>query len=156
MVITAALIAGLLSVMPPSGSADLSVELDAHNTLVLVGARYDVTITNNGPDALESATVVVRFEDTPFPSGAPTSCTTDRPARTLTCVFGSLAVGGSATVSATVFYSYGGPRRPIHATATRTASAPADLNQANDADTATCYYDGAQGIPSTGRPDLLC
>jgi hypothetical protein len=156
MLITAALVAGLLSVVPQSGSADLSVDLDAHNTLVFAGARYDLTVTNNGPDPVESATVVLQFEASPYPTGAPNTCTTDLPARTLTCVFGALAVGESATRSTTVYYSYGGLARQIHTTATRTASTPSDPNQANDADTETCYYDGSQGIPSTGRPALLC
>jgi hypothetical protein len=74
----------------------------------------------------------------------------------LTCDFGALAVGGSATMSATVYYSIGGPPRLTHATATRTASTPFDPSQVNDTDTDTCYYDGSQGIPGTGRPSLWC
>lgn len=156
MLTIAALVAGLLGVVPQSGSADLAVDLNAQNTILLAGARYDVTITNNGPDRLESATVVVQLDNAPLPSGAQNTCTVDRDARTLTCDFGALAVGASATRSATVYYSLGGRPRLIYATATRTASTPADPNQANDSDTKTCFYNGAQGIPIPPTPSLTC
>jgi uncharacterized protein DUF11 len=156
MLITAALLAGLLSVVPQTGSADLSVDLDARHTIVLAGANYDVTVTNNGPDALESATVVMQFEAAPIPGSAPANCTVNQTAKTLTCALGTLAVGASVTRSITVYYSYGGLARQIYTTATRTASTPVDPNQANDSDMESCYYDGSQGIPSTGQHALWC
>lgn len=155
MLITAALVAGLLGLVPQSGSADLSVDLSAQNTILLAGARYDVTVTNNGPAALESATVVVQLENSAYAS-TQSACVPDHQAHTLTCVFGALAVGASATMSGTVYYPMGGPPRMIYATATRTASSPSDPNAANDADTETCYYNGAQGIPLPGYPALSC
>jgi hypothetical protein len=156
MLITAALVAGLLSVVPQSGSADLSVDLHATSSIVFNSARYDVTITNNGPDPLTSATVVVQLSETGYLSGTQNTCTGDSQAKTITCVFGPLAVGASATMSGSAMYPMSGRARLIYATATRTASSPADPNQANDADTVDCYYDGSQGIPPTGRPSLWC
>lgn len=156
MVITAALVAALLGVVPQSGSADLSVDLSAQASIVFNAARYDVTITNNGPDPLGSATVVVRLDETPYPYGTENTCTRDLQKRTLTCVFGALAVGASATMSGSALYPMGGPARRIYATATRTASTPSDPDPANDVDTESCYYDGSQGIPPTGRPSLWC
>jgi hypothetical protein len=51
---------------------------------------YDVTITNHGPNALTSATVVVALEQPVM--GAARGCAPDRVARTLTCEFGPPAM----------------------------------------------------------------
>lgn len=157
MFATAALVlaAGLLGATPAQQTADLSVDLRAQGTLILPGARYDVVITNNGPDALESATVVVTLEH-PVLGTAPTACVTDTAARTLTCSFGPLPAGGTATASGYVYYLITGEPRQIVATANRTASTPSDPDPSNDTDTKSCTYHGPSGIPPSPYPPLWC
>lgn len=150
-----ALAASLLGAPPAQQAADLSVDLLARGTLLLPGARYDVVITNHGPDALESATVVVTLEHQVLGT-APTACVVDTVARTMTCSFGPLPAGGTATASGYVNYLITGPPRQVTATANRTASTPADPNPGNDTDTKSCWYSGPPGIPLPPYPPLWC
>jgi hypothetical protein len=157
MFATAALVlaASLLGAMPAQQAADLSVDLDAQGLLLLPGARYDVSITNHGPDALESATVVVTLEH-PVMQSTPTACVLDTAARTLTCSFGSLPAGGTVTASGYVYYLINGAPKSVKATATRTASTPSDPDPSNDTDTKTCWFEGPSGIPPSIHPPLRC
>jgi hypothetical protein len=157
MFATAALVlaAGLLGATPAQQTADLSIDLRAQGIQFLTGARYDVVITNNGPDALESATVVVTLEH-PIWGTAPTACVTDTVARTLTCSFGPLPAGGTATATGYAYYLISGEPRQITATANRTASIPADPNPSNDTDPKSCWYWGPPGIPPSTVPPLWC
>jgi hypothetical protein len=158
MFTTALLLAASLFGAAPT--ADLAVDLKAQGTDVLPGARYDVTITNHGPEPLASATVVVKFEYQTW-SSASEPCEHHPGAYTITCTFGPLAAGATATLSRTIYYfvipseSESIPT-PVNATATRTASTPADPNPANDADTKRCWYWGPSGIPPSTYPPLSC
>lgn len=159
MFTTALLLAASLFGAAPT--ADLAVDLEAgHETLLLPGARYDVTITNHGPEPIDSATVVVTFEYQTL-SSATEPCVHEPTAYTITCTFGPLAAGATATLSRTIYYlglPWASPSRPtpVNATATRTASTPADPNPANDADTKRCLYRGPAGIPPSPFPTLSC
>jgi hypothetical protein len=146
------------SLLTASPAADVAVDLNAWATYLLPGARYDVTITNHGPKPLASATVVVRLAY-PTSSGDPQPCVHDPAANTITCTFGPVPAGGSATMSKTVYYysiPVQTPATPVDATATRTASSPADPNPANDVDTKRCWYDFQPGIPPSPYPPLSC
>jgi hypothetical protein len=150
-----ALVASLVVAAPvqQSAAADLSVGLSAqHSTVVLPGARYDVTVTNHGPDPLESATVFVTFEY-PVTRGGTPPCAVST--KTMTCEFGSVPVGGTATMSVWIYYfGLPGPG-PVTATATRTASNPPDPNAGNDTATERCWYYGPSGIPIQPYPPPL-
>lgn len=148
------------SVLTAAPTADLAVDLSARGTYLLPGARYDVTVTNHGPEPLASATVVVALGYQTL-SSATEPCVHDPDAYTITCTFGPLAAGATATLSRTVYYlgiPWESPSRPtpVDATATRTASIPADPNPANDADTKRCWYWGPSGIPPSTYPPLSC
>lgn len=159
MFTTALLLAASLFAAAPT--ADLAVDIEGRGTYLVPGARYDVTITNHGPDALQSATVVVKLQY-PTTSGSTEPCVLDSAARTITCTFGPLPAGGTATLSKTVYYvgipAPVPPTRPVpvDATATRTVSSPADPNAANDTDTEHCWYSGPVGIPPSPYPPLGC
>jgi hypothetical protein len=146
--------ASLLGAMPAQ-TADLSVDLGARGLPLLPGARYDVSITNHGPSAVESATVVVTLEH-PVMQSTATACVLDTVARTLTCSFGPLPAGGTVTASGFVYYLINGAPRSVNATANRTASTPSDPNPSNDTDTDSCYYQGYLGFPPPTFPPLLC
>lgn len=147
---------GVLGILAPGSATastsgnrsgtDIVVGLDAIGSVLLAGARYDVSITNNGPEALTSATVVVQLDSRSGPSGTPPPCPLDTTTDTLTCTFGPLAVGATATVSNWVFFAL--PYQThltIYATATRTASTPTDPDPSNDSATVPCSYSEAPG-----------
>lgn len=134
-----ALVASLLSV---ASTADLAVDLNAKGGVVglIPSARYDVTIANLGPDPITSATVVVELEYRPV-FGTASPCVLDIAGKTLTCTFGPLTAGASATMGMHIYLGNVSDRPTvIDATATRTASSPSDPNAANDTDTAPCWY----------------
>jgi uncharacterized protein DUF11 len=123
----------------PSSGADLAVDLRANALLLLTGARYTVAVTNNGPQALSSATVVVRLD--PRTTGiSPGPCTGDTVADTVTCQFAGLAVGATATATFVATFTLPYQATSVAATAARTASSPPDGNAANDSDTFTCGW----------------
>src|SRR5690348_16360640 len=70
---------------------DVAVGLDALGSLVLAGARYTVSVTNNGPQELVDATVVVQLDPRVLGNPVPPSCPYDAASDTLTCSFGALA-----------------------------------------------------------------
>jgi hypothetical protein len=84
--------------------------------------------------------VVVQLEYRTF-AGSTSPCVLDSTGKMLTCTFGSLPAGASATMGMLVyFFGINEQRTQIDATATRTASSPSDPNAANDTDTDSCSY----------------
>lgn len=140
---------GVLGIIAPAPAAaadgpgaDIAVGLDAFGSFLLAGARYDVAVTNNGPETLTAATVVVRIDPRALTGGGPRPpCPMDAIADTLTCSFGPVAAGATVTLSAWVYFSLPQERHvTVEATATRTASTPADPDPSNDSATTTCAY----------------
>jgi hypothetical protein len=128
----------------PAG-ADLEVHLGAVGSLLLPAVSYSVTVTNHGPAALDSATVAVKLDSRAWfmTSGPP--CTLDKPTTTLTCPFGSLASGATATDKASVNFNIRSASS-VDATATLATSTPPDPNSANNSDSHHCFWDGSVGI----------
>jgi hypothetical protein len=150
----AATLLGAAATTPFPTGADISVDLNMESTVLLNGAHVEVSITNHGPKPLASATVVVQFGANAAPT-QPMPCAFDGAAETLTCSFGALPVGSTATIPTTVYFLISG--RPIRFsnTATRTASTPSDPNSANDTDSEDCNYIGG-GFPPPPIPTLYC
>lgn len=137
-------------------TADLAVTLDSIGSVLLAGARYTVTITNHGPDQLDSATVVVRLDPRfSATTAGEVPCPLDRNAATLTCTFGPLPAGGSASVNPFVYYSIKKDHAEVPATATRIASNPADPNSADDSDSTSCTYRRSE-FGQTWPPAMIC
>jgi uncharacterized protein DUF11 len=128
---------------PPA--ADLAIHLTAVGTVLLPGATYKVSVTNNGPDVLGSAAVVVQL-DHRVSMANPSPCSVDLTAATLTCTFSELAAGATATRNTVVWFA--GIRTPanVDATARRVASSPSDPNSANDSESRNCYWDSYVGV----------
>jgi hypothetical protein len=133
-------------------TTDVAVQLKGAGFPDGAFGRFDVSITNNGRDPLQSATVKVRA-DRPVLT-AQTPCSFHRPTATLTCQFGTLAVGATATASSVLWFSLGSQFDRFDLTATRVASVPADPNPTNDTAIETCEWWGS-GIPPLGGP-LKC
>lgn len=129
--------AGILATPSAPGSGtDLTVGLTADGSYLLPGARYEVSVTNNGPQPLTSATIVVDLD--PRVSGAvnpPPTCSVDTGAATLTCSFGPLATGATAATTTWVMFVLPPAPTTVTATATRASSTPPDPNPANDSAT---------------------
>ncbi|ONI87562.1 hypothetical protein ALI144C_09270 [Actinosynnema sp. ALI-1.44] len=160
MLTTAALLAatllGAAATAPLPVAADISVDLAVTSTTYLLpGANFELSITNQGPEPLTSATVVVRFGADGGPT-FPTPCAFDSAADTLTCPFGALPVGGTAKISFTAYFAIGGPPMHFTNTATRTASTPLDPDSANDSDSVRCDYIGSGGFPPPAVRTLYC
>ncbi|MFF1269193.1 hypothetical protein ACFVZE_25505 [Streptomyces anulatus] len=121
----------------PNPQADIAVDVTAtpHLGILVPYLTYTLTARNTGPDAVTSATITA-----PLPSGTSATnlspgCTTS--AGTVSCAYTGIANGASAGKSFRVplsLLSLG----QVTVTGTRTASAPTDLNPANDRDSATC------------------
>lgn len=146
--LVAALTATLLTSGARAGavpaSADVSVDLTAVANLLLPVADYRVSVTNNGPRPLASATVVVTLD----PRGATTTAPCAFADATLTCSFGALAPGATATLTNRVHFDVFYTAATLDATATRTASTPPDPHAGNDTDTARCHHESDQvGFP---------
>ncbi|MFD7731671.1 beta-propeller fold lactonase family protein [Kitasatospora phosalacinea] len=115
-------------------SADVAVKLTAGAlSSKLLTLTYTLTVTNNGPGKLTSATV-----DALLPESASTGeddCTID--AGKATCTIGALDVGASTTrtFAAPLTAALG---KSYKASATRTASSPADPEPGNDTSEVTC------------------
>lgn len=137
--------------------SDLAVGLSAIGVPVLPGASYTVSITNNGPEPLTSATVVVQLDRHVGLIGTnpPSPCPLNTKAATLTCSFGVLPVGATASLQNTVYYSLRQDRGTLVATATRTASVPVDPDSGNDTDSVTCGY-WTPGIGNPWPPPVYC
>jgi len=146
---------GSVAVAAPSATAapsamaatDISVELDAMGHVVVPAVLYLITLKNNGPDPVSSATVVVQLD--PLAGGVfnPPPCPYNSVNDTLTCTFGPIAPGATVTKD-TSFVVYGvvGPTQ-VTATATLATSTPADSSASNNASSATCDYRRNTGLP---------
>lgn len=142
--VTAALLMPGAQADAAPSSADLSVDLTAVTALLMPVVDYRVSVTNNGPQPLTSATVVVTLD--------PRSSITTAPCvfadATLTCSFGPLAPGATATLTNRVYFDVLYTEATLDATATRTASTPTDPHAGNDTDTARCRHESEQiGFP---------
>ena len=116
--------------------ADVAVTMSAVGSPGLPSGdiTYTVTVTNNGPSALTSATITAPL---PTPMAAESSeCSTA--GHTVTCSIGALANGASTTRTFTVPVGLLTIGIPYAVTAARTASAPTDPNPANNSATRTC------------------
>jgi hypothetical protein len=135
---------------------DLAVGLHATGSVVFIaGARYTVSLTNNGPQALVGATVVVQLD--PHVAGTPPafpSCPYDAATHTLTCSFGALAAGATTSLAGTIYFTFPTVEADFDATATLASSTPADSNAANNTATAHCHYTWRPGIPIQPWPPL--
>ncbi|WP_051223847.1 DUF11 domain-containing protein [Conexibacter woesei] len=120
---------------PPE--ADLGVDLSATASLLNPRVSYDAAVTNNGPAAATSATIT-----TQLPSQATgissSTCTYASGTDQVSCPIGALADGATTHATFTATYGLLTIGLPLHATATRTASAPTDPNASNDSDSADC------------------
>lgn len=136
--------AGGTSAVVPAGrftytapTADLAVSLAATPVGGLFSGRvdYTLTVTNQGPETVTSATI-----SADLPAGftaSSTDCTIA--AGKLTCaVAGPLAKGASVTRHVTVHVGLLNLGRTFTVTAARTASAPTDPVAANDRASRTC------------------
>ncbi|HEY3477613.1 MAG TPA: IPT/TIG domain-containing protein, partial [Streptomyces sp.] len=117
-------------------AADAGVTLKATPVSGLLGGRidYTVTVTDHGPSALTSATVTI-------PLSAPlraTSSDCSVGANGVTCTVGPLADNAGAVRHFSVPVGLLSLNLPYSVTAIRTASAPVDLNSADDRATRTC------------------
>lgn len=95
---------------------------------------FTVTVTNNGPAAVRSATVAATV-----PLGlraSSTSCSTSNGGAV--CSFGAVPVGGKATATFSVPAGLLDIGLPFRFGAQRTASSPTDPNPANDSAATTC------------------
>jgi hypothetical protein len=149
-VFAAMVVLGSLTVSPAAAtpaSADLLVEVDAMGHVVVPAALYTISLTNNGPQPVTSATVVVQLDTRAGGVFNPPPCPYDAVADTLTCSFGPIAVGATATKH-TSFVVYAlTPPTQVTATATLVSSTPADPAPANDSASATCDYRANTGLP---------
>ena len=101
--------------------------------------HFDVSITNHGPDPLQAATVTLRADRLMLSAPTPCASVFDWPSSTLTCQFGTLPVGATATVSPFPTFIFNGGTATKHVlTVTRVASTPTDPNPTNDTATRTC------------------
>ena len=79
--------------------------------------------------------------DEPFTATMPANCTADGPAQTITCDFGPLPAGSTATASPVLYLMHHDMGfGQFSATATRTASTPLDPNPGNDSAVHDCHY----------------
>lgn len=158
---------GVLGILVPDSAAastggsrsgaDIAVGLDASGGVLLASARYDVTVTNNGPETLTSATVIVQLDPrAAHPGGSPPQCPMDTTADTLTCSFGPLGVGATTTLSTWVFFSLPPAYLTVYATATRTASTPTDPDPSNDSATTPCGHGQSPGGFPPNQWRLYC
>jgi YVTN family beta-propeller protein len=117
-------------------AADVGVGLTAvgHPGLLAGTIGYTVTVTDHGPSALGSSTVTALL---PVPMTASSSdCTTS--GRSVSCGFGALAPGASATRQFSVPVGLLTLGLPYQVTVTRSASTPVDLNPGNDSAARSC------------------
>lgn len=121
-------------------AADVAVRLVARPLFnhFKSSVRYDVYVTNNGPDPLDMATITASL---PAPLAATSGQCTPGDG-SVTCGFGTIEPGATQRQSFTVpghLFSIG---RFYAVTARRTASSPMDPNAANDEASRTCIAFG--------------
>lgn len=117
--------------------ADVAVGLTGaaqKNGLLSLQLDFTVSVTNNGPAAVRSATVTATVPDGLRVSS--TSCTAS--GDTVVCPFGAVPAGGRATATFSVPAGLLDIGLPYTFTARRTSSSPTDPNGANDSAATTC------------------
>jgi hypothetical protein len=128
----------VLTILAPApDDADVAVSLDASvRSLIISRITYTVTVKNNGPAAATGIRVTGTYPAGLVYAGA-TGCTRVAGTRTVNCDIAALASGATATRT---FAADAGllTLGNLVATATRTASSPADPNAANDQASRTC------------------
>lgn len=123
---------------PPADEADLAVSLSAAGVFLQSKIDYTLGVTNNGPDALTSATIVTQVPPTTTSVANLGTCSYNNTLKQVSCPVGTLASSASTnfTFRATIGLLTVG--LPLHAEAQRTLSIPNDPNPANDTDPANC------------------
>ncbi|WP_170300552.1 FG-GAP-like repeat-containing protein [Myxococcus fulvus] len=117
-------------------AADVAVRLVARPIYkhLKLFVRYDVSVTNNGPDPLDTATITASL---PAPLVAePGECTPGE--GSVTCDFGAIEPGGTRSQFFTVPTNLFSSGRFYAVTVRRTSSVPMDPNAANDEASRTC------------------
>ncbi|MEU2877118.1 hypothetical protein [Streptomyces sp. NPDC007070] len=119
---------------PPT--ADLAVTLTATGVPGLLGGRidYTLTLTDNGPSALTSATVTATLPSPMTATGNSCAATSGH----VTCAVGALAAGASTTRTFSVPVGTLTLGLPYTVTAKRGTSVPADTEPADDTASRTC------------------
>ncbi|MBN8467395.1 VCBS repeat-containing protein [Corallococcus exiguus] len=122
-------------------AADVAVRLDARPTTCnrTPCLRYDVTVTNNGPEPLDMATVTASLP-VPLTASPGGDCTPGT--RSAICGFGPINPGATQRRSFTVPLNLFTIGLPFTVTARRTASTPVDPNAANDQSSRRCTVIG--------------
>lgn len=101
---------------------------------------YDVSVTNHGPDALTSATVTLQLDSRAHTIWT-SPCTFVVATDVVTCPFGAVAAGATATIGFSAYYvMHGSSFATLDTTATRTVSTPQDPVVSNDTDAARCRW----------------
>jgi Domain of unknown function DUF11 len=121
--------------VPPT--ADLGVSLLATaGGLASRQVVYDVAVHNNGRNTASSATITTQLSSAVSAVDSAT-CTINFATDRVSCPIGSVANGATTHATFTATYSLLS-LDALPATATRTTSAPFDINAANDSDSAAC------------------
>ncbi|MGB3439145.1 MAG: hypothetical protein WBA97_10380 [Actinophytocola sp.] len=123
---------------PPADEADLAVGLSAAAVLLQPRIDYTVGVTNNGPDALVSATVVTAVPSTTTSVTNLGPCSYNGTLKQVSCPVGALASSAGTNFTFRANISALTVGLPLTAATQRTTSSPNDPNPANDADTANC------------------
>ncbi|WP_051367646.1 DUF11 domain-containing protein [Hamadaea tsunoensis] len=122
---------------PKPPAADLAVDLQAVAKPALLNSaiEYTIKVTDLGPDAATSASITATLPNGSTATQLATGCT--QAGSVVTCTYGALSNGANA--SKTFRLPVGAlTLGQVKVTATRTTSAPADPNAANDTASATC------------------
>jgi uncharacterized repeat protein (TIGR01451 family) len=120
-----------------NAKADIAVGMTGvaqKNGLLGLQLNFTVSVTDNGPASVRSATVTATV-----PVGlrvSSSSCTVS--GNTVSCPFGSVPVGGRATATFSVPAGLLDIGLPYRFTAQRTSSSPTDPNSADDSAATTC------------------
>ena len=123
---------------PPADEADLAVSLSAAAVLLQPRINYTVGVTNTGPDALSSATIVTAVPSTTTSVTNLGPCSYNGTLKQVSCPVGALAASGNTSFTFRANISGLTIGLPLNAGAQRTASSPNDPNPANDFDSANC------------------
>ncbi|MGC5009573.1 hypothetical protein ACLQ2R_02290 [Streptosporangium sp. DT93] len=121
--------------VPPTADIDVDLAAQPNLGILIPYLRYTLTARNNGPDAVTSATVKAILPPGASATNLSAGCTVA--ASTVTCTYGAIPQGTSVNKTFRVplsLLSLGN----VTVTGTRTTSAPADPNPANDNASANC------------------
>ncbi|MFJ7063269.1 hypothetical protein ACIQVA_37390 [Streptomyces microflavus] len=121
----------------PNPKADIDVDVTTAPALGILAPYLTFTLTARdlGPDTAASATVTATLPPGSSATNLSPGCTTA--SGTVTCTYGPITNGAAVNKTFRVPLSLLG-LGTVSVTGTRTASAPADPNPANDSATASC------------------